>query len=257
MSTPYYEDAWTTIYHGKAEDILPTLSTPVDLLLTDPPYGQSYQSNRGGTHRLIEGDDGTVDLAEVLRMACRLLARGRHAYIFGPCDLSDTPLTAAVQLIWDKELVGMGDLSLPWSESHEPITFAVFEPSKANRAKGYGNLSARIRQQAVIRCQRTQGGATKRHPTEKPVRLLRQLIESSSCFDETVLDPYMGVGSTLVAARMEERKSIGIEMDERYCEIAAKRMGQEVGLRSRSIVEPLELPLFSVRDLVDPGVPHE
>jgi site-specific DNA-methyltransferase (adenine-specific) len=56
------------------------------------------------------------------------------------------------------------------------------------------------------------------------VALLRQIIESSSCLDETVLDPFVGVGSTLVASRLEGRRSIGIEIDERYCEIAAQRL---------------------------------
>jgi site-specific DNA-methyltransferase (adenine-specific) len=71
------------------------------------------------------------------------------------------------------------------------------------------------------------GNGAKRHPTEKPVMLLRQLIEASSLFGETVLDPFMGAGSTLVAAKAEGRKAIGVEVDERYCEIAASRMGQD------------------------------
>jgi site-specific DNA-methyltransferase (adenine-specific) len=79
----------------------------------------------------------------------------------------------------------------------------------------------------VIHAQRIQGGATLRHPTEKPVPLLRQLIESSSVWGETVLDFCVGVGSTLVAARLEGRKAIGIEIDERFCEVAAERLSEE------------------------------
>jgi DNA modification methylase len=66
------------------------------------------------------------------------------------------------------------------------------------------------------------------HPTEKPVMLLRQLIEASSLHGDVVLDPFLGSGSTVVAARTEGRRAVGIEIEERYCEIAAKRLAQEV-----------------------------
>lgn len=222
-SRPYYEDELVTLYHGDCREILPDLPRDsIDLIVTDPPYGIDYLSNRGN-HDRIAGDAGDLDIGECLTLACKTLRRGRHAYVFGSPDLIGSPLTAAVELIWDKQIVGMGDLSLPWSRSHEPITFAVYEPSKANRDKGYGGLAARLRQGSVLRAQRVQGRATLRHPTEKPVPLLRQLIESSSVWGETVLDPFAGVGSTLVAAVLEGRKAVGIEIDERYCEAAALR----------------------------------
>jgi site-specific DNA-methyltransferase (adenine-specific) len=228
MIQPYFEDETVTLYHGDCLEVLPTLAADsVHVIVTDPPYGQDYLSNRGGEHQRIAGDDGSLNVPLALTKACRVLRRGRHAYVFGPASLVDgAPLAAAVELIWDKQIVGMGDLSQPWSRSHEPITFAVYEPSKANRDKGYGGLAARLRQGSVLRVARTNGANTKRHPTEKPVQLLRQLIESSSVWDEVVLDPFVGVGSTLVAARLEGRRSIGIEIDERYCEIAATRLTQ-------------------------------
>lgn len=220
----YYQDDSVTLHHGDCREVLPTLGRDaVDLIVTDPPYGVDFKSNRGN-HDRIAGDDGSLDIPACLALACKSLRRGRHAYVFGGLDLTTTPLAAAVELIWDKQIVGMGDLSLPWAKSHEPITFAVYEPSKANREKGYGALAARMRQGSVLRVQRVTGGASLRHPTEKPVPLLRQLIESSSVWGETVLDPFVGVGSTLIAARLEGRKAIGIELDERYCEAAATRL---------------------------------
>jgi site-specific DNA-methyltransferase (adenine-specific) len=81
-----------------------------------------------------------------------------------------------------------------------------------------------VRKESVIRCQRPQGAATGRHPNEKPVRLLRELIESSSVMGETVLDPFAGSGSTGVAAALEGRRAVLIEIDERYCELAASRI---------------------------------
>lgn len=223
--SPFYSNDMVTLYCGDCRNILPQLPvSSVDLIVTDPPYGIAYKSNRGHDHGVIVGDDGSLDVPQCLTLACRTLARGRHAYIFGDIDLSGTPLAAQVGLIWDKEIVGMGNLEQPWGTSHEPITFAVYEPSKANREKGYGRLSARIRKGSVIRCLRTNGAATTRHPTEKPVGVLRQLIESSSVLGECVLDPFAGSGSTLEAAVLEGRRAIGIEIDARNCAVIANRM---------------------------------
>ncbi len=85
-----------------------------------------------------------------------------------------------------------------------------------------------MRRGTVLRSLRPHSRLVNRHPTEKPVDILRELIESSSRIGELVLDPFAGVGSTLVASWLESRRAIGIEIEERYCEIAAKRLEQEV-----------------------------
>ncbi len=223
---PYYQDAFVTLYHADCLDVFPLLSKDAaDVIVTDPPYGISYKSNRADRFNFIHGDDGSINVPAILNSACKCLRRGRHVYIFGGgLDLTGTTLTAAVELIWDKGILGTGDLSLPWGSSHEKITFAVHEISRANREKGYGNLTARLRKGSVLRVQKVQAGATGRHPTEKPVEILRQMIESSSCLGETVLDPFAGSGSTLEAAVLEGRKAIGIEIDEGYCKTAADRL---------------------------------
>lgn len=228
--TPYYERDGITIYHGDCRDILPSLGAgSVDLIVTDPPYGVSWQSNRRPeAPRKIDGDEDQQVAIEGISLSLRSLRQGRHLYIFGRYDLSPLPLTSSVELIWDKQIMGTGDLSLPWGPAHEPIQFAVYIPSKATRSKGGGRLSARLRKGSILRHPRLHGKGVSNHPTEKPVPLLRELIESSSCIGETVLDPFMGVGSTLVAAQIEGRKAIGIELDERYCEIAANRLRQAV-----------------------------
>lgn len=223
----YYSDALVTLYHGDCRDILPNIGV-CDLLLTDPPYGVGFQSGRGD-HERIAGDDGSLPLSAWLSLALKQIRRGRHAYIFGakPSDIHpDMALCGFAELVWDKTVVGMGDLSSPWAPQHENILFGVQEISKANRAKNYGAHAARLRKGSVLRVQRGQSSQTLRHPTEKPVELLRILIESSSTFGETVLDPFAGSGSTLAAAVAEGRKSVGIELEERYCEVAAKRLSQ-------------------------------
>ena len=70
----------------------------------------------------------------------------------------------------------------------------------------------------------SQRVAVKRHPTEKPVSVMRQIVESSSCLDDVVFDPFMGSGSTIIAAMLEGRKAIGIEMDPTYFEVAKSRV---------------------------------
>jgi site-specific DNA-methyltransferase (adenine-specific) len=131
-------------------------------------------------------------------------------------------------LVWDKEMLGSGDLTCPWGPSWEPITFGVYVSRPSGRKRGDGRLAARLRRQSVIRVPRPNAGQMedrfKPHPTAKPVFLLRQLIESSSCLGETVLDPFAGHGSTLVAAAIEGRRAIGVELDESYCEATALRL---------------------------------
>lgn len=85
-----------------------------------------------------------------------------------------------------------------------------------------------MRRGSVIRCQRLNSEAITKHPTEKPVMLMRQLVESSSIIGDSVLDPFCGSGSALEAAQIEGRSAVGIEIEERYCEIAAERLSQKV-----------------------------
>lgn len=88
--------------------------------------------------------------------------------------------------------------------------------------------TVRWKRGSVLKYQRIHGGGVDKHPNEKPVPLLRELIECSSRFNEIVLDPFMGSGATIEAAHKEGRRAIGIEQDERWCEMSAKRLSQEV-----------------------------
>lgn len=223
--TPFYERDGVLIYHGDCREILPTLGREAcDLIVTDPPYGVGWQSNtRREKFAPIAGDDGSLDVPAALSLAGFALRRSRHAYIFGRFDLT-FPLVAKADLIWDKELMGSGDLTSAWGPSHEPIMFAyrVADRAKANM-KG-GAVPARLRHGTVLRCKRPNATRVRRHPTEKPVALLRQLVESSSHMGDLVLDPFLGSGSTLVAAVLEGRAGVGIELDAGYAEIAAERV---------------------------------
>lgn len=219
---PYYSNSAVTLYHADCRDVddLPT----VDLVITDPPYGVNWESGRGKLFGKIAGDDGTTTITDFLAVALKPLRRGRHVYCFGAKGFDGLPISGETELIWDKEIISLGNLECPWGTAHEVIRFGVYNLSASDRARGGGNLAARMRKSSVLRCQRMHSEQVTKHPTEKPVRLLRELVESSSMLDEVVYDPYAGSGSTLVAAATEGRRAIGIEIEERYCEIAAERL---------------------------------
>lgn len=221
----YYTNDGIILYHG---DCLDHHGGDYDLIVTDAPYGQEFKSGRSDLWGPIHGDNDIAGTMARLQHALKSLRRGRHVYIFGgKLPLSDLPLCGFTEIVWDKGMVGMGDLSQPWGPQHEMIAFANYEISKANRDKGYGKLAARLRKGSIVRSLRPNSGAVKHHPTEKPVDILRQLIESSSVMGETVYDPFAGSGSTLIAAALEGRNAVGCEIDERYCEIAARRIEKE------------------------------
>lgn len=216
--TPYYASSNVTLYCGDCMDV----EVPCDLIVTDPPYGKDLKIGR--ISRVVKGDDDIEGTMYRLTHSIKSLRRGRHVYIFkGSLPLESLPLCGITEIIWDKGVMGLGDLSLPWGAQHENITFAVYETSKSNREKGFGGLTARLRKGSVIRSTRPISRGAKDHPTQKPVDLLQQLIESSSIMGETVFDPFAGVGSTLIAAAREGRIGVGVEFEERYCEIAARK----------------------------------
>ena len=225
---PYFESDELSLYHGDCREVLPGLNLSCDLIVTDPPYGTDWQSNRRQQRfDKIVGDDGSLDVSACLSVALKKLRRNGHVYIFGEFDFTNLPLTEKAELIWDKGMMGSGDLASAWGTSHEKIYFYTYEFSKANRDKGYGKLAARVRRGSVLSIPRLNSGAVKRHPTEKPVMLLRQLIESSSIIGDVVLDPFAGSGATLEAAVLEGRKAIGVEIEEQYCETIVKRFKGE------------------------------
>ena len=209
--TPYYEQDGIVIYHGDCQEILPAL-TGVDVLVTDPPYGIAYFSARKRRDNYARGILGDMDA--VLRDWLVGEWDGLPALLFGSWRISRPAGTRAV-LIWDKGgALGMGDLSLPWKLDHEEI-YVIGHGWRGSRDTG-----------SVLRVPPEQS-LGRDHPHQKPLRLMKMLLEK--CLPSwVVLDPFMGSGSTLVAAKQLGRRAIGIEIEERYCEIAAKRLAQGV-----------------------------
>jgi site-specific DNA-methyltransferase (adenine-specific) len=225
------------LYLGDAAQVIPQLQDRIDLIATDPPYGMTYQSNYRKTQfDTILGDEKKIqagDIRFILSKAVDKLRNGRHVYSFGPSELLHFhSLSDSVQLIWSKMNLGMGDFSIPWGLAHEPINFAI-KKDKSEDRHADGGLSTRIRKGSIIHCMRFNGTTAERmrHPTEKPVELMMRLIESSSSRGETVLDPFMGSGSTVVAAMLcGGRNAIGIEIDKANFDIAKTRVSRLVPL---------------------------
>lgn len=233
---PTYSNQGIELYLGDSELIVPQLTQTFDLVATDPPYKVNFQSRRKKEKfNIMHGDSGEINITNILKNCVSKLRHNRHMYVFGPTSLvaGIEKLTSPMILIWDKELIGMGNLSLPYGPAHEPINFMVHVPSVGNKKRGDGRLSARLRQGSVIKVARLNASKVKRHPTEKPVKLMRQIIESSSCLEEIVFDPFMGSGSTIVAAILEGRKAVGIEIDPQYFEIAKNRVDSLLKLMNK------------------------
>ena len=205
MTAPYYDDGLVTVYHGDAREIVCRLDA--DVMVTDPPYGISYHSGHFGTlPRSIRGDGDTG-----LRDGILAEWAPRPAIVFGSWKKPRPDGTRAL-LVWDTGgALGMGDLRIPWKPAHQEIYVL-----------GHGFTGRRTTD--VLRFPPVQSMAKngRLHPHEKPVALLQELI--GKCPEGAVLDPFMGVGSTLVAAVREGRRAIGIEIEERYCEAAVRRL---------------------------------
>jgi DNA modification methylase len=221
---PYYEDESVTLYHGDCREVLPTIdSASVDSLITDPPYGLNigYGRTALGT-REIAGDHDDALLTGVLADVDHVLRPNAWSIIFCSYTHSGKAQEASVAagfkvktvLVWDK---GMPSLGEGIRNQHELAVIAKRGQLPAERFTG-GN---------VWRITRETGRPL--HPHMKPQSLMTRLVDYYSPErGGTVLDPFAGSGSTLVAAVRLSRKAIGIEVDEAYCELIAKRLSQRV-----------------------------
>lgn len=235
---PVYSTDRVKLFHGDSRLVLPMFEKEsVDLVLTDPPYGVEFESGRRSESFGQIDNDGADDreiVRTVLVECVRLVGQNRHLYIFGPDDVVEgLKVSEPASLVWDKAILGSGDLSASWGPSHEPITFVVSKFRHAGQA-GKGALPVRLRKGSVLRFTRPTGRKV-RHPNEKPVPLLRELIESSSRQGEIVLDPFAGSGSTGVAAVLTGRRALLVESDERWIPLIIERLEAAERLSSEQV----------------------
>lgn len=212
MTAPYYQDEHVTLHHGDCLEVTEWLTA--DVLVTDPPYGIAWRKGQNNAAKSTahagiqnDGDTSTRDAA------LALWGVTRAAIVFGsfraprPGDVRQT-------LIWQKPIDAGVVGSTTGYRTDTELIFLVGphprrKPSRSSVISTGGGVAA----------YRTE------HPHAKPTGLLEHLI---GWLPGVVADPFAGSGSTLVAAKALGRRAIGVELDERYCEIAARRLSQDV-----------------------------
>ena len=218
MTDPYYQDERVTLYHGDCLE-LADLWTCADVLVTDPPYGRNWRQGRAQTRPGfddsrpgIAGDESTE-----VRDAALAMWGNRSAISFGDLMLAPPVGTKQVLVFHKSNNAGGRGATAGFRRDAEAIYLIGPWPS------GLGGESSVLRSSvSAVRTMPIRTG----HPHAKPGDILQALI--AKCPPGTIADPFAGSGSTLVAAKALGRRAVGVELEERYCEIAARRLAQDV-----------------------------
>jgi site-specific DNA-methyltransferase (adenine-specific) len=193
------------VFCGDAREIVPILGR-IASVLSDPPYGMEFQSNHRATKHAAIANDSTPDL---LRFACEIEA-SHSKYIFCRWDNLTDVAKPKSMITWVKNNWSMGDLEHEHARQTEVV---LFYP-------GPLHFFPKGRPKDVIEAPRT---GNNHHPTEKPVQLMMAIAEWTT---GAILDPFMGSGTTGVAAVRLSRPFIGIEIEPKYFDIACKRISE-------------------------------
>lgn len=234
---PYYEDEWVTIYHADCADLLPIAA---DAVVTDPPYGYgSYATDTDGFPLLTDLIQ-SVSCAAVFGYP-ELLVRWCAETGLVPTEwVTWWPINGACRgfnlagLRRESEHVAFFGKHLLASlrQPRDPKAIRRQYERKGKDDKGLSKGEEATRRLGDVWTDTAPGLAfqskKRLHPNEKPITLLQRLVAGTTPPGGIVLDPFMGSGTTLRAAKNLGRKAIGIEIEERFCEVAASRMGQEV-----------------------------
>ena len=209
MIEPYYNEDGITIYNADCRDVLPQLE-PVDLVLTDPPYGIDYKATQPGAidYGKVLNDDAPFDPTFLLNYP--------SVIIWGANNFSSR-LPQGGWLVWDKRV----------SEAADRMMGSPFELGWTNKKTLY--KICRLQHGGAKNADAKNGDVANQkrsHPTQKPVRLMKWCIGFAP-EPKIVLDPFMGSGTTLRAAKDLGLKAIGIEIERKYCDIAIERLRQQ------------------------------
>jgi len=219
LPKPYYQDEWVTIYHGDNKNLIPSLGK-FDLLLTDPPYiiavGGGGLSKKRQDFKKISGkiDEG-FDMSLLERFENWICFCGKQQ-LRGLIDTADDSDGSWMLITFFKKSVSpmVKNTYLP------DVEFAVHKWSS-------GRLFGECRDKSRIAHFPNERGEFS-HPTVKPLSIISKLIKLGSKEGDSVFDPFMGTGSTLVACKALKRKCIGIEKELQWCEVAKQRVQQEI-----------------------------
>jgi site-specific DNA-methyltransferase (adenine-specific) len=243
---PYYADELVTLYHGDCREILPELGLQADCVIADPPYGETS----------LPWDRWPHGWPEVVASVVRSLwcFGSLRMFLDHGGEFTDSGWRLSQDIVWAKphgssraadRFKRVHELAAHWYRGawgdvhHEAPRVPYFGPDPHHGHNGARDSSPHLGEYArhswaddgtrlarsIIEASQMRRAL---HPTEKPVRLLAMLIAYACPPEGTVIDPFAGSGSTLDAARSTGRRAIGIEADERYCELAARRLSQGV-----------------------------
>ena len=211
MIKPYYQDGFCTIYNADCRDVLPQLA-PVDLVCTDPPYGLQWKPLKLQERQATRTDWESASRWDIKPDADLLKAvkvMGNEWIVWGGNYLASVLGDCKSPLVWDKQTGGnaFADGELAFT-SFKSGTLRIFRHQWCGAFKD------------------SERGQKASHPTQKPVALMKWCL-SFVPEAKTVLDPFMGSGTTLRAAKDLGLKSIGIEIEKKYCDIAIERLRQQ------------------------------
>ena len=216
MIKPYYEEENITIYNGDCLEVMKEFDNEsIDCVIADPPYGLNYLSNRykyGNPHLKIENDDKLF--IPIVSLWQKLKTTGAM-YVFYSHKLPLVSDNIKNVIIWVKNNWSAGDLEGDYGNQYEMLAFMPKGNFKL-KSKRFSNVWFFDRE------------IPKYHPTQKPTSLINRIIESATNKGDIILDPFLGSGTTARACKDLGRKCIGIEISKEYCDIAVKRLGQEV-----------------------------
>jgi site-specific DNA-methyltransferase (adenine-specific) len=228
MPEPYWSGDGIDLYHGDCRE--ETAWLDADVLVTDPPYGVGYAAKRGGTGRQSKGrtpvpvandHDFAAAAAALANWGARPVACfANHASLFRTLSTVRSVLDRVRVMTWHKTNINGATPGNPWMADVEFAVCGVVEWPRVARS---GLVSAR---RFTGNPEWNSSPDAYLHPTQKPVPVMEAVIHAMPV--GTIADPFAGSGSTLVAAKLQGRRAIGVELEERYCEIAARRLDQGV-----------------------------
>ena len=211
--TPYYQDDYCIIYNCDSLTAMAALRPSVNdiIIVTDPPYGISVATdgNVGGNNLAKSKDYGEQnwDREKLPRVYLEMMKYvSRHQIIFGGNYYGEYLGNTKSYIVWDKDNSGnFADCELAWTNFDRAV--------RKIKHRWNGMLQQNMKEKEI-----------REHPTQKPLPVMYEIIRDYTNASDLILDPFMGSGTTLVAAKQLGRKAIGIDKELRWCEVAVKRL---------------------------------
>lgn len=235
----YYKDNYCTLYKGDSLEYMREFNKKnkkIDIVITDPPYGINFQSNGAKEKRFdVIKNDKDFDFSEYWVEIYSLCKETSAVYVYSRWDIAyvwQQIMKPDHQIIIPRGRVGMGDLK-NFSTDYEVVLFKQFPKHNLDATPLKIKNNSHVKNPPPYKkrigalwtdCISNQAWEHAEHPTQKTVSSIEKMIMISTIENDVVFDPFCGSGTTLVAAKKLKRKSVGIEIDEKYCEVTKNRL---------------------------------